>query len=395
MCIRDSRTGVTAVDTGLDVAGVQLIAKDGRNITVTSVSLSAATTGLKFSAGISDTGTYTLSSAGKITVQQGSTAGGLDHTGLTSGTFSTQTAYVSTTAGQSASLQAGDFKINGILVAASVKTSDTASSFNQSSSAISKAAAINQSKDLTGVTASVNVTKVQGTAMVAAAAATTGTIVINGVTTGAMSTSTNASASRSTVIAAINAITGRTGVTATDDGDRIKLEAKDGRNIQVSSASLAAATTGLTFGKNFGTFTLTSSKAISVTAGNNDVAQINLHAGLEVGTYGETRTGNSLDKLDISTVDGATKALSALDNAIQSIDTNRASLGAVQNRLTSTIASLTNTSDNLSASRSRIQDADFAAETAALSRSQVLQQAGMAMLSQANQQPQQVLALLR
>ncbi|MEI6415288.1 MAG: flagellin, partial [Pseudomonadota bacterium] len=95
------------------------------------------------------------------------------------------------------------------------------------------------------------------------------------------------------------------------------------------------------------------------------------------------------------TVAGATKALSALDNALQSIDSNRASLGAVQNRLTSTIASLTNTSDNLSASRSRIQDADFASETAALSRSQVLQQAGMAMLSQANQQPQQVLALLR
>jgi len=77
------------------------------------------------------------------------------------------------------------------------------------------------------------------------------------------------------------------------------------------------------------------------------------------------------------------------------VSASRASLGAIQNRFTSVVASLQTTSENLSASRSRIQDADFAAETANLSRAQVLQQAGTAMVAQANQLPQGVLALLR
>jgi flagellin len=84
-----------------------------------------------------------------------------------------------------------------------------------------------------------------------------------------------------------------------------------------------------------------------------------------------------------------------IDAALSQINSSRADLGAIQNRFTSTIASLQTTSENLSASRSRIQDADFAAETAALSRAQVLQQAATAMVAQANQLPQQVLQLLK
>jgi len=106
-------------------------------------------------------------------------------------------------------------------------------------------------------------------------------------------------------------------------------------------------------------------------------------------------TFSSVAGLDISTAAGATSALGVLDAALAQVNGGRADLGAVQNRFSATISSLQTTSENLTASRSRIQDADFASETAALSRSQVLQQAATAMVAQANQLPQQVLQLLR
>ena len=106
-------------------------------------------------------------------------------------------------------------------------------------------------------------------------------------------------------------------------------------------------------------------------------------------------TFSSVAGLDISTASGATSALGVLDAALAQVNGGRADLGAVQNRFSATISSLQTTSENLTASRSRIQDADFASETAALSRSQVLQQAATAMVAQANQLPQQVLQLLR
>ena len=108
-----------------------------------------------------------------------------------------------------------------------------------------------------------------------------------------------------------------------------------------------------------------------------------------------TQTGTAISVLDISTVAGANAALKAVDAALTAVNSNRAALGAVQNRFSSTIQNLQTSGENLSASRSRIQDADFAAETAALSRAQILQQAGTAMIAQANQLPQQVLALLK
>ena len=106
-------------------------------------------------------------------------------------------------------------------------------------------------------------------------------------------------------------------------------------------------------------------------------------------------TGTSVAGLDISSVAGANAALASADAALATINSSRASLGAIQNRFSSTIENLQTTTENLSASRSRIQDADFAQETANLSRAQVLQQAGTAMVAQANQLPQQVLTLLR
>ncbi|MDA7584223.1 flagellin [Luminiphilus sp.] len=92
---------------------------------------------------------------------------------------------------------------------------------------------------------------------------------------------------------------------------------------------------------------------------------------------------------------GANTALGLIDSALTQIDSQRADLGAVQNRFESVIANLSNVAENSSAARSRIQDADFAQETANLARAQILQQAGISVLAQANAQPQNVLALLQ
>ena len=104
---------------------------------------------------------------------------------------------------------------------------------------------------------------------------------------------------------------------------------------------------------------------------------------------------SGLNAVDISNVAGSNSAIAVIDGALSQISTIRAGLGAIQNRLDSTIASQAGTIENLSAARSRILDADFAAETASLTRSQILQQAGVSILSQANSLPQQVLALLQ
>jgi flagellin len=114
-----------------------------------------------------------------------------------------------------------------------------------------------------------------------------------------------------------------------------------------------------------------------------------------VNTTAVASTLNSVSSIDITTVDGSTRALKIVDSAISAVATQRAKFGALQSRFEKTVENLASTTENMTASRSRIQDADFAQETAALSRAQVLQQAGTAMIAQANQLPQGVLALLR
>jgi len=113
------------------------------------------------------------------------------------------------------------------------------------------------------------------------------------------------------------------------------------------------------------------------------------------GTQSEGSTLEQVASIDISTQIGASDAIATVDAALEFVNGLRADLGAVQSRFESTIANLSTTSENLSAARSRIQDADFAAETAALTRAQILQQAGVSVLAQANQTPQSVLSLLQ
>lgn len=111
--------------------------------------------------------------------------------------------------------------------------------------------------------------------------------------------------------------------------------------------------------------------------------------------YDFTATGLGVDVVDVTSHANATTAIGLIDTAIMDVAEIRAQLGAIQNRLESAIKSVMNTAENLAASRSRIQDADFAAETAALTRGQILQQAGTTVLAQANQAPQSVLQLLQ
>lgn len=126
----------------------------------------------------------------------------------------------------------------------------------------------------------------------------------------------------------------------------------------------------------------------SITIGGNAPAT----AGFTAGT---TAAAGSIDTINIGTVDGANDAIKRVDSAINTVNDLRGQLGAIQNRFESTIANLSTSVENLSASNSRILDADFAAETAKLSKSQVLQQAGISVLAQANARPQQVLSLLQ
>ncbi|HEL2960371.1 TPA: flagellin [Stenotrophomonas maltophilia] len=147
-----------------------------------------------------------------------------------------------------------------------------------------------------------------------------------------------------------------------------------------------------------GTVTLTTVKsdldaaglAKTVVSGNG----ANITA-VQIGADATKDTVSTLSSLDIGTVAGAQRAMSVVDKALESINSSRADLGAIQNRFTSVVANLQTSTENLSASRSRIKDTDFAKETAELTRTQILQQAGTAMLAQANQVPQGVLSLLR
>ena len=214
---------------------------------------------------------------------------------------------------------------------------------------------------------------------------------------------------------AINAQSGSTGITAVADkiGNLVLTQA-EGDDIKILNMGVTGGLTGATV---VGEDTLTPVTFQPGTGGTpapptSDVAvavggkvALNSSTGFTVTSTDLTGTliaggsqGSALSsvaKIDISTQEGANAALLVVDGALASISANRAQLGAVQNRFLTTIENLQTNSENLSASRSRIQDADFAMETANLSRTQILQQAGTAMVAQANQLPQGVLQLLK
>ncbi|MCR9278817.1 MAG: flagellin [Pseudomonadaceae bacterium] len=434
---KSDQTGVVAVDTGTDVGGVILESVDGRNIQIddsATSGLTAAVTGLNLSAGASVTyeGGYTLVAEDgndiSISGGDGTGNGDLANSGLSAGSYNgTSAAITSTTDFEAAavaavdnSLSAGDLVINGVSIGASKASDDTATdttsfSSDAAGSAIALAAAINRASEQTGVTAVVGSTTVNGGSTTAASTGDAGTIMINGVESATVTTTGDVEADRATAIDAINAVSGQSGVVASDNGTSITLTAADGRNISVGlvtgDATFAdaiglddgvdgiatiAANTDFDDGSEttYGQVTLESASAITIESGSGGDAGVT-SVGFTQGTFGGATDGQFLSELDISTVEGSEKALSALDNALDSVNRERANLGAIQNRLDSTITSLAINVENLSAARSRILDADFASETAEFSRTQVLQQAGVSILAQANAAPQLVLSLLQ
>ena len=321
-------------------------------------------------------------------------------------------------------LVSGDLVINGVSINGAKNASDSASYVSNSSSkkasGIAIAAAINESTGATGVTATVNATTAKGTsAATAGTPASSGTLYLNGVSV-SLTTQSGADANRTFLVNQVNSVAGQTGVTAEDNGTSVTLTAADGRNIvmaldtnggAVSAANFGLAgagisetdftvgATGLTRANSdakttYSTVSLTSAGAIDLSGGTNGNSALS-SLGLSQGTFGGGIAGQYLTEVDISTQAGANAALTAVDNALNAVNSARADLGAIQNRFETTISNLAVTSENLSAANSRILDADFAAEAAALSRSQILQQAGISILAQANAAPQQVLSLLQ
>ena len=256
------------------------------------------------------------------------------------------------------------------------------------------ATALNSSASGIGVTA----TATNSTTLDSLNAAGTVTFNLNGQAVSAVVADQN---DLSSLVSSINGVQGTTGVTAsftsTSSKAGITLSTTDGRNITLDTfatdtvgnqtASFGGST--ITEGGNnsaiaTGSVQLSSSQGpLSVQNSNADV-------------FGATNSSfASVAALDLTTSTGAQSALETLDAALSQVNNSRGDLGSLQNRFSSTIATLQTSSENISASRSRIQDTDFAAETANLTRGQILQQAGVAILAQANSLPNNVLSLLR
>jgi flagellin len=305
-------------------------------------------------------------------------------------------------------LAAGDVAINGFAIGAT--STDGVSYSFADGSAISKANAINASSSLTGISAKAQVTEkiFTITTGAAGAAAATGQVnsndlLINGVDIGGLSVAATGGDRTAQLVAAINAKTSQTGVKAevgTGQTNFLKLTAADGRNITATVGANASATlAGVSTSTTTAALTLTSAtgkSSMDVTGTSGGIGAVNFRSGAgSVTLTPNTITGQTVSSVDLSSQENSQKALSILDAAIDTVTNSRANLGAYQNRFEAAISNLENTSTNLQASRSRILDTDYAKETTNLAKSQIVQQAATAMLAQANQSSQSVLALLK
>jgi flagellin len=218
-------------------------------------------------------------------------------------------------------------------------------------------AALGSVSQLTGGALSVAASSLTGFATAIAA----GGVLINGKDIGAVGAASSAAERAGQLVNAINNISAQTGV-------------------------------GAVYNTATGQLTLSGTATIAITGTTNSATVAGWANAAALGTVATT-TG--INGLDVSNYANSQLAIQQVDSALSGINTARATLGAYQNRFSSVVSNLQTASENLSASRSRIQDTDFAAETANLTRAQILQQAGTAMLAQANALPQNVLALLK
>ena len=340
----------------------------------------------------------------------------------------------------STAFNGSNFSLNGTNVANSANYVGTvAPTYQDATSAFAKSAAINAS-GVAGVTASATTALAFGTSggtagstdflALSVAAGTTAnvgyTLSINGqavltytasaTAAAATAGATTAGVSIDSAVASINQHQNTTGVVASKDTNgNLALTAADGRNIAVSEAITGLNGDGATAGAlatvatSFSSLVNTAiTGAASVTQAQTYRGQLTLQGSASVTVGGGVQTSagiagtttllaasGTLATQRVDTVANANSAILSMDSALNAASTLRSTFGAIQNRFESVIATLSTTSENLSSARSRVQDADFAQETANLSRAQILQQAGTAMVAQANQLPQGVLALLR
>ena len=314
-------------------------------------------------------------------------------------------------------LAAGDLTIAlGSATAVAVPASASYAGSGQgqgATSAYAKVAAINAA-GIGGLTATADTTATFAFAAVTDTASTY-TLQVNGQ---AVYTAYGSAISGDQMATAINGNASATGVTASYDSAnaRMTLSSSDGRNIAVSQTCGGAnAGLGQGLGATSAGYNNSTNDALTAVTAVSDAAVSNTFVGTIRLTSTETinLSGNNesyigyadnsqmalgasaLNSASVTTVANANLAITRVDSAMASVSTLRSTFGAMQNRFESTIANLQATSENLTASRSRIQDADFAQETANLTRGQILQQAGIAMLAQANSLPNNVMALLR
>ncbi len=318
-------------------------------------------------------------------------ASALGVVGATTGTSSSVMASGVT----SGALASGDLAINGFAISAT--SSDGVSYDHVSASAISKANAINASTSLTGISAKAEATTasftVSGTVSGTSGA---GEILINGVDIGALQGASSTTIRSEQLIAAINAKASQTGVVAKLDGSAVKLTASDGRNITITKSGSNTGVQDADAKTTFAALKITSlkgDKTAAITGTTGGLAAVSFSATLNLSP--STVTGQTVSSVDLSSQTSSQSALSILDAAIDTVTNSRANLGAYQNRFEAAISNLETTSTNLQASRSRILDTDYAKETTNLAKSQIVQQAATAMLAQANQSSQSVLALLK
>jgi flagellin len=424
-------TGVTASDTESDNGGVVLTAKDGRNIELTlGGTMTAAASGLAAaSTYVSKFHLYSVDgSAIKLDSKEDtlttSRTDGITKAGLRIGTFEGGTASASTamrattqegtggvgtnTVADVAGVLNGDtLVINGIAIGGAVATDDqfsyqsttnTTTGSQRAASAIAIAAAINKQTDRTGVKATAEANVIRGNATWSAGGVTAATVTLNGATL------TIDTRDIDTVVDSFNEKSGQTGVTASRYGTALELRAADGRNITIGASDAAIANLGLagtgiqTNGSTslvtfYSSVKLESDEAFSVESGFEGVQNFE-RLGFRRGTFGGA-IGDKVSEISVTTQQGANDAIRALDAAINQVSAAQAMSGALNNRLDVIVNNLSEGLQNMSASRSRILDTDYATETTELAKQQIIQQAATAMLAQANQQPQGVLALLR
>lgn len=506
------QTGVVAVDSGNDAEGIQLVAKDGRNIEVNFSNLSvadsvfASRTGLRVGV---NAGTYSLESKVEAPISITTTPTfDITRARLPVGDFSTNQSQsvtmpraVATSATDVKPLNAGDLVINGVAIRSTTLADDTVSSTvpassSRQASALAISKAINDSTAQTGVTAKAYPARIEGTTTARGSATGLQSLFVNGIDVKIdFSVGSTAGERADEVVSKLNAQFGATGVKASKTtAGGVALETPDGRNLSVwfntgsaaplvsadnfglaigsaaapgvtsaasgltaTSAGSAAATVygrvtlisnppaprplppgasapssppptppivvepgvkGYTADSNFvalgfqelkfgGEVDASVSKmspprvgrlAFQVGAGANQLITIDLS---DFGKNGPI-TGEITGDVDaatptnsIATSQGATAVLANLDKVMDRVNATRANMGAVMNRLQYAMDNLSNVAVNQEASRSQIQDADYAAASTELAKTQIMQQAATAVLAQANMSQQSVLQLLK